>query len=665
MPRRAAPLLFVATGLGSLILGLALRAPWRDAGAPLPKAHVDQQLVDGLRQLQVQAAATGALPAAEPSAGPAAARAQAWLQRQTAQVQQAVLAAAPERLPGLLARRNPYQLPGCLTAGAVTKGSVDEGSVDEGSVAGSRPVKPDILCGKHDHAVPDWNTLVPAAADLGGQLAGLRLPGSGAGSDHTLQVPVSAAQPALVTPLRQGPDIRLTLDQQAQADAQALLMRMTARLPKPDPVLAGRLARFEESARARRLGLLVLDVETGAIEVIASSHSPCYAQSHGAAAAPATPCLAMPPQLSASPLNLRNAALYADAMPGSLVKLMQGLTLLERGTPAAALGPELLRSDTEAVIDRLLCKPQGFAPACANAHIAHLARRAGQLGPQRLDLLAPLGRSPHTVFGSRLLARPDSSAPWPALADSGPASSAAQAMRACHQHGAKHRWRQCQGADLVNTVAELFGQGHARATPIGIATQWLQVARLAQGAAAGPAPHLVQGAALAMPPVDAVPGAANTLLALLGASHIHGTSRSACRAALAYADAAHRLSCSGPTAGLRIASKTGTPVWRADKATHAQWLDGCARLPVAAPAGPGAAQAHGKALTDCRLSPIKWWAAAVGDELAWRKVVVVFAERNWQRSGWIDARGDIGPNVAAEAGLAFIQAQRQRWLAPG
>ena len=161
MPRRAAPLLFVATGLGSLILGLALRAPWRDAGAPLPKAHVDQQLVDGLRQLQVQTAATGALPAAEPSAGPAAARARAWLQRQTAQVQQAVLAAAPERLPGLLARRNPYQLPGCLTAGAVTKGSVDEGSV-----AGSRPVKPDILCGEHDHAVPDWNTLVPAAADL-------------------------------------------------------------------------------------------------------------------------------------------------------------------------------------------------------------------------------------------------------------------------------------------------------------------------------------------------------------------------------------------------------------------------------------------------------------------------------------------------------------------
>ena len=83
--------------------------------------------------------------------------------------------------------------------------------------------------------------------------------------------------------------------------------------------------------------------------------------------------------------------------------------------------------------------------------------------------------------------------------------------------------------------------------------------------------------------------------------------------------------------------------------------------------GPGhgqrAAQVHNAALTACRLSPIKWWAAAVGDERGWHKVVVVLAERNWRRSGRIDAAGDIGPNVAAEAGLAFIQGQESAWRA--
>lgn len=124
-----------------------------------------------------------------------------------------------------------------------------------------------------------------------------------------------------------------------------------------------------------------------------------------------------------------------------------------------------------------------------------------------------------------------------------------------------------------------------------------------------------------------------------------------------------RLDCQHTRPGLRIASKTGTPLWRVDaRFTHDAWVRHCQALPATGSDGhrlTAAARASREAwLTDCRLSPIKWWAAAIGDGRGWHKVVVAVAERNWQADGWIDGRRDIGPNVAAEAGLAYVQG---RW----
>ena len=40
---------------------------------------------------------------------------------------------------------------------------------------------------------------------------------------------------------------------------------------------------------------------------------------------------------------------------------------------------------------------------------------------------------------------------------------------------------------------------------------------------------------------------------------------------------------------------------------------------------------------------------------AWTKIIVVLAERNWNKiTGLIDTPNDQGSNVAAEAGLVFI-----------
>ena len=178
-----------------------------------------------------------------------------------------------------------------------------------------------------------------------------------------------------------------------------------------------------------------------------------------------------------------------------------------------------------------------------------------------------------------------------------------------------------------------------------------------------------QGPPAALPgarsPVAQGSAAAATLLGLLDAGHTHiaGTSHSACLAARAHATVpGRRLDCERTQPGLRIASKTGTPLWRVDAHfTHDAWVRHCQAPPSAhGSQKPGAAAraAHDARLTDCRLSPIKWWAAAIGDGQGWHKVVVAVAERNWQTDGWIDSRRDKGPNVAAEAGLAYVQG---RW----
>lgn len=131
------------------------------------------------------------------------------------------------------------------------------------------------------------------------------------------------------------------------------------------------------------LGLLVVDIATGQIEVAASSSSPCYAQWHASNDKQplSADCPRSPPQQGPKPLNLRNAALYFDAMPGSLAKLLQGLTLLDQGAAPETLRPLLLRSDTEGVIDLMFCADHGFDLACANRHLSGLADWAGRLAP--------------------------------------------------------------------------------------------------------------------------------------------------------------------------------------------------------------------------------------------------------------------------------------------
>lgn len=626
MSRHAKKLLLAACSLSALIVAMPLAAPLLGPSPGTAASHVDKKLLEGLQQLREHA---------DSDVTPALAKVSRWLQRQTPATRALIEATPPKALAQWLARRDPYQLPGCLHAADGREQGLQR------STAG--------LCSNGDAGI-SLTASMPGAEDLAAQLSRYRQPGEAQPPQWGLPIAVSRIEPKLKTSLRKGPDVELTLRITEQAAAQQLLERMTARRPEPETALAERNARFIEGARARMLGLLVVNVATGAIEVAASSHSPCFEAHHKRAARP--DCPELPPQQAGNPIRLQNAPLYYQGMIGSLAKLLQGYTLLSAQTPVLALQAPLLRSETEEMIDQVLCVQLRFGLDCANKNLASLKTFAQQSSAASIELLRLPGAA-HPVFGSQLLQAERE------LSDH-------NAVIACHQSGAAHRWRGCKGENLVNTVAELFGQGNARATPVGVAAQWLYIAQQANGQALQQ-PFLATGQATVETSRrhSAPDHAAKTLLDILSHSLWAGTSRSACLAAQPYAaQGSQRLRCDGPQAELRIAAKTGTPVFRADAKTLSEWTRDCKREPGPGPAR-GRAEARARWLTDCRLSPIKWWAAAVGDNRqGWQKVIVVVAERNWKHDGEVDARGDIGANVAAEAGLAYLQGRYKQLMQP-
>ncbi|CAK0754072.1 hypothetical protein CCP3SC15_190029 [Gammaproteobacteria bacterium] len=107
---------------------------------------------------------------------------------------------------------------------------------------------------------------------------------------------------------------------------------------------------------------------------------------------------------------------------------------------------------------------------------------------------------------------------------------------------------------------------------------------------------------------------------------------------------------------LKLAGKTGTPLFPADTLTLSEWRNHCARPADQSKVGQSRGEHHQQELARCGLSPYKWYAALTGDtnNEDWDKAVVVVTERNWnQRTGYVDSVEDKGSNVAAEIGLAL------------
>jgi hypothetical protein len=434
-----------------------------------------------------------------------------------------------------------------------------------------------------------------------------------------------------------------------------------------------------EGARVRAMGILIVDVKTGGIDAAASAYTPCYA-AHQRGTPTASDCPLFPSVATRQRLDRRfrlgNQALLQTAMPGSQAKLPIALGLMQAGLSpkeAAALPSILTRSATEELIDLALCKERDFLPSCAQHRLSSIKKVALGMGWQSQTEVLARGQAEDLrakQFAGRLMELPshnDGRRFAPRLDQA--------AMRHCGLKPVQERWRNCRGADLVNAVAELFGQGNSLTSSIGIADGLLQLAAAGNGQRTSSGAHLLasiqDSPGITHPIAEKRPlafglSSAAPVLRGLSLTHSAGTARSACVSARAATNgmpwaipcATHSVR-SDESALIRIASKTGTPVFSADKLTLPQWRASCTQMAAereTAHKGQPRWYHLRNELAKCRMTPIKWYAMLIGrpGTKTWDKVAVVIAERNWNRATeMVDSARDLDANVAAEAGLAL------------
>jgi hypothetical protein len=567
-----------------------------------------------------------------------------------------------QHLGDWLAQRDPFRLPGCLFLHTpAASASAAPAYCTESEAGWQAATSPDAL--------------PPRSEALWASLAYYRQ----ARREHSPNRYLAAVPGSeLTTPLAQGPHQWLALEPGTQQTAQTTAACYTGDAAAcrqcPWCNTLGQ-AGFYEGARARMVGVLLVDVRHGGILAAASAHSRCYQAQHSGQPLPPD-CPRLPTAPAARPWRLGNHALEQAAMPGSLVKMALAAGLLEAGLPAASrtalVNDWLVRSDTEAFIDTALCRDQDFQPACSKARLRAVQAMATAMGWNAGCTGGP-SCGQQDVLGAGGVVGLD----YPVLAgrflaggDNAPVASSrlrldANAMRACYRNGQKQRWRDCRGADLVDTLAELYGQGNAQASAAGVADHLLQLASAAAGQTQAPLVHLLQRVDGEQPrqtvapqrPIALHADTARSLLGAMGQTHIRGTAYAACLKA-SQTGGVLRCQANDP-AGLRIAGKTGTPLFPADKLSLPQWRAQCAQLLVQPQIGRRQREEHRHALVRCGLSPYKWYAALLGKpgSDSWDTAVVVLAERNWNaQSGVIDSAEDHGANVAAEIGLSVANA---------
>ena len=516
------------------------------------------------------------------------------------------------------------------------------------------------------------------------------------------------------TPLDVGFSLRLTIDPATQALAQRTAACYTGRhdvcralgIQRAEDTGHPLGQRLLEGAMVRMAAIAIVDVQSGRIDALAGALTPCARQEVDGPGRDAACDKRLPYPVRYRPDALLNPAVYHDAMPASTIKPIMAAAFLndgseqgrrwlaaeraalaQPGTPARqSLRGELLRSDSARFLDRMLCIDGGPQPcrrpwdvqaaALALGWDAACAPGTGQCGRHDLlfgraidaraadGLVQPLATP---VAYGRLLTEPGGArhAAGRPMALMPPVAMDPAVIRRCSAgadgaRGTEDDWEKCRGRGVVDIAAEGWGQGHARATTLGVAGMLSALAAAANGQETQRRPHLVDALqdsagrrlapaaerwGLATPqPVGVSHEAAEVILSGLSFSHREGTARSACEQVFD----ARRCRDIGWLAG-----KTGTPSFPNDGVSLNELAQLC--RPGALPAATGPA-ADARAAACSSLRPYKWYVGAYRANGAstgpWSKVIAVLAERNWVRqTGIVHGAGDRGPNPAAEIAM--------------
>jgi hypothetical protein len=480
-----------------------------------------------------------------------------------------------------------------------------------------------------------------------------------------------------------------------------------------------------EGAMVRMAAVAVIDVASGRIEALAGAMSPCARQEVDGPGRDPTCDRRLPYPVQYRPDALLNPAVYHDAMPASTIKPIMAAAFLSdplagarwlaaeraamqrEGAPARnSLRGQLMRSDSARFLDRMFCIESDFAHCRRPWEVQALALDFGwnagcadaraDCGKHDLLFGAALdagldpglarGLSTRVAYG-RLMSEPvigktvgkpvgrpaGKSAGIPAAALGAamhlrpPAALDAAVLRRCAAGADGRRlsdddWEKCRGGAVVDVVAEGWGQGHARASALGIAGMMATLAAAANGQAEVRRPHLVESlhgvagadhtlldaavqrwTAAAARPNRLSHDAAEVILSALSYSHRSGTARSACEQVF---DARRCRDIDW------LAGKTGTPSFPSDGLSLDELVQLCR----------GGAAAQDRAGTCSSLRPYKWYVAAYRADGAgsgpWTKVIAVLSERNWLRqSGHVHGAGDHGPNPSAEIAMQIAGRQ--------
>ncbi len=464
--------------------------------------------------------------------------------------------------------------------------------------------------------------------------------------------------------------------------------------------------RLLEHAMVRMAAVAVVDVASGRIEALAGALSPCARQEVDGPGLGAGCDKRLPYEPRYRPDALLNPAVFHDAMPASTIKPIMAATFLSdrevgarwlaaertaalrKTAPAReSLRGQLMRSDSARFLDRMFCFDKNYAgchrPWDIQAQALAFGWNAGcqeahtDCGRQDLLFGRPVDATGEggvvrplatPVLYGRLMSEPVQGrlgAPQKLM----PAAALDPAIVRRCAYGADGRrlsdddWEKCRGGAVVDVVAEGWGQGHARASALGVAGMMSTLAAAANGQGEVHRPHLVEavrgagpaGSAALRPAVarwnlaqaraHGLPSdVAQVILDGLSYSHRGGTARTACEQVF---DA---RSCRTMD---WIAGKTGTPSFPGDGIP----LDALAKLCRSDPPPAGRAGAA------CgSLRPYKWYVAAYRTDLRagpWTKAIAVLTERNWlQQGGFVHGSGDHGPNPAAEIAMQVVGRQR-------
>lgn len=466
-----------------------------------------------------------------------------------------------------------------------------------------------------------------------------------------------------------------------------------------------------EKAAVRMAAVAMIDIATGRIEALGSSHTDCYRQEYDGPGRRARECPDLPGAPRYEPDRLLNHALYADALPGSLVKPVMATGFLR--DPAyrkkiladrvsadfVRLQDELKGSDSVAFLNRMFCIDKGWTN-CERPRDIQLAAlqfgwdagcEEGSFRCGRMNVLfgypdssrvrndiarMPLGAS---VMYGRLLVEPAAAARPADLQlmrnfSFEPALAAACSSGAYYSGSGQNRgWRKCKHGRLLYIESEGWGQGNARATPLGAAGMIARLAAAANGQESQRLPYLVdrisdanaqkfdlaaQQFRLADPVALEIPQQDAALIAKGMVSHRGAGAPAGSRAGTAHSACIRVFDA--PTCN-RIdwmTGKTGTPPYGNDGLTLKEIRQKCDQKPAAG-ASFGEQQEW---WTSCsREQPYKWYIAAFKTDDAqagYNKAIAVLTERNWYRSGplagKVQSPGDREMNVSAEIAFRII-----------